>query len=258
MGETPSEGGVDERLRLAFLAFAGTWLQTGEPPIVKHVHGILRECGIVGASALTMNRVIDKLVEMRWLAPRPYGEKLSRYVPTLLGFAKFAMEPASVDKERCLLERGIDVQFVRRIGVALTFLSAVMAKAWTFYKGRYVPPLDDDLLVLAKAIGEGKAADEVARHVLEKAVQSIPRLRCFFANYVFGELLLALAFAAKAEPDALVFLDKTAELYLALGNSCKDAAPEVYYNAQHFQDVAKRAKEELLKLRQALSSGQDT
>jgi len=252
------EAEVDERLRLAFAAFAGAWLKTGETPVVKHVHGILRECGIVGASALTMNRIIDKLIEMKWLAPRPYGEKLSRYVPTLSGFIYFAWEPANAEKERCLLNQGIDVQKVRRIGVALAFLTAVMAKSWTFYKGKYVPPLDDDLLLLSRAIGEGKAADDVARHVLEKAVQSISRLRCFYANYIFSELLLSLAFVAKTESEALVFLDKIAELYLELGNTCRDAAPEVYKNAQYFQEVAKRAKEEILKLRQALSSGQDT
>jgi len=252
------EAEVDERLRLAFATFAGAWLRSGEAPVVKHVHGILRDCGIVGASALTMNRIIDKLMEMKWLAPRPYGEKLSRYVPTLSGFIYFAMEPANAEKERCLWEKGIDVQYVRRIGVGLALLTAVMAKSWTFYRGKYAPPLDDDLWLLSRAIGEGKAADDVARHVLEKAVQSISRLLCFYANYIFGELLLSLAFVAKTESETLVFLDKTAELYRELGKLCKDAAPEVYNNAQYFQEVVKRAKEEILKLRQASSSGQDT
>jgi len=231
---------INERDLHVFAAVAGQWLKTHKPAVVRKTYDILRDCGI-SASMNSVKLSIKKLVNAEWLKPRPYGEKLHRYVPTLQGFSEFATawEAVSTDKlmtaftlpdtsslmqyydtldtMKCL-ERRVPVTKVLEVGRALATLVDVAALQDIDLSPKYAE--------LARAVEEARPVDEVDFTLVEQLVDKLPAMQCILldakANDVISELLAAITHACRrglAEVWGSA-LQKVVEGYLALAQYC--------------------------------------
>jgi len=172
-----------------FTAIAGLWLKTRKPPAVRETYRILRECGILG-SIDALNMSIRKLIKARWLEPRPYGEKLHRYVPTLWGFAEaerffldfkkkkweeeFDFEKDELYEyylhQECVGEH-VDVKAVRTLRVAIK----TIIDAYEEYGEELLPPR---LREVARAALNASPIDAVSSESLEMLLHELEMLQC--------------------------------------------------------------------------------
>jgi len=174
-----------------FTAIAGLWLKTRKPAVVRETYRILRECGVLG-SIDALNMSIRKLIKAKWLEPRPYGEKLHRYVPTLKGFAEFFDAINSMWKNfmhdviRSLvsgelsnvnisppplfdcLNKYVDVSAVERLGRTLALLKKAAALS-------IAPPKYQELV---RAVEDARAISDVPQELLDTVQSDLPSLEC--------------------------------------------------------------------------------
>jgi len=185
MGSEPDDlYPIIERDLYVFVTIAGLWLQTREPAVRK-TYDILRDCGI-SASMNSVKISIRKLVNVEWLKPRPYGENLHRYVPTMRGFAEYASHLTEIWKrdEYYCLRKHVDVAAVDWLA------SGVRHAVWIYDEvmkwSRLLPDLSVQAQIreIARAVEEARPVDEVPPELLEWIRQEAPALRCSYMRTV--------------------------------------------------------------------------
>jgi len=232
---------ITERDLHVYTIIAGQWLKTRKPAVVKKVYRVLRDCGVLGSvDALSVS--IRKLVKEQWLTPRPYGEKLHRYVPTLRGFAEYSTTwekmiedifmgalssgdvssllryHDSLDVVKCIEQHIPESAQVKEIGRALATLVDVTAFKDVSLPLQYVD--------LARAVEEARPVDIVDWGLVEQVVSRLPALQCILlnakANDLVGELLTALTHACRRGLAALWddAVQKVVSGYLSLAQYC--------------------------------------
>jgi len=181
---------ADKREIYVFAALAGGWLKSRQPPPVRETYNFLKQCGLLASFDL-YSATIKRLVGIKWLAPRPYGEKLSRYVPTLKGFAGFAIsvdirsrDEADPPSLNCL-SNYVDVLTTLKLGNLLVALLGIMPLL-TLYKAPMIglsPEIQAKLVEVMQATIDGRPIDVVPQAL--ELWQLAPVLTCNFAFYLY-------------------------------------------------------------------------
>jgi len=177
--------GLDRRDLYTFVVIAGLWLRDRQPPVVGEARDILWECRIFTSTGV-FKRSLNRLVKAEWLAAREVatkrGQKVTRYVPTMLGFAEYgSRRPLTYEHDEyyCLYKH-VNVTDVNHLAFGVKQAVRIYDEIMEWRRVLHDLPVPAQIREIALAVDETRAVDEVPSELLEWILRESPTLKCSY------------------------------------------------------------------------------